>query len=334
VFPGPAQGSKVPLGCQQCLNAYPATSRTPYVQEYTASVQRQVAMSMVLEAVYFGSRGQRLSGQIIDNSANPPGPGPVSARQKFPQFPLYVDNGYNGYRSWYDAVSVKLEKRMSQNLTFLASYTFSRNLDEVDSLVNSGSPFETPTRYSLDRLKGRAGFDTPQRFVASYVYKLPVQLSNRIANGLLGGWNLSGVLSFDSGFPFSVVLPGDNENVGSLGGRVSQYPNVSGDPTLSNPTLLRWFNTAAFSMPAIYTSGNARRNILRQDGYADWDVGIQKQFALKEGRFLEFRAEAINALNITVFGQPNSNFGTPTFGQVTGVRQSGRVIEAGVRVHF
>jgi hypothetical protein len=334
VFPGPAQGSTVPLGCQQCLNAFPATSRTPYVHEYTASIQRQLTTSIVLEGVYFGSRGEKLSGQIIDNSANPPGPGPVSARQKYPQFPPYVNNGYNGYRSWYNAMSVKLEKRMSQNLTFLASYTLSRNLDEVDSLVNSGSPFETPTRYSLDRLKGRAGFDTPQRFVASYVYKLPVNLSNKIANGILGDWNVSGVLSFDSGFPFSVVLPGDNENVGSLGGRVSQYPNVTGDPHLSNPTLPRWFNTGAFSMPPIYTSGNAKRNILRQDGYADWDCGIQKQFALKEGRFLELRAEAINALNITVFGQPNSQFGTPTFGQVTGVRQSGRTITVGARFHF
>src|SRR5260370_93778 len=216
VFPGPAQGSRVPLGCQQCLNAFPATSRTPYVHEYTASIQRQLTTSMVLEGVYFGSRGEKLSGQIIDNSANPPGPGPVAARQKYPQFPSYVDN----------------------------------------------------------------------------------------------------------------------EDVGSLGGRISQYPNVTGDPKLSNPTLQRWFNTGAFSMPAIYTSGNARRNILRQDGYADWDCGIQKQFALKEGRFVEFRAESINALNITVFGQPNSQFGTSTFGQVTRVRQSGRIITAGVRLHF
>jgi hypothetical protein len=333
VFPTAAQGSTVPLGCQQCLNAWPASSRTPYVHEYTASVQRQVTPSMIFEAVYFGSRGKKLSGQIIDNLAYPPGPGPISARQKYPNFPPYIDNGYNGYSSWYDGFSVKLEKRWSQNLTFLASYTQSRNLDDVDSLVNSGSPYETPTRNAI-AVKGPAGFDTPQRLAASYVYKLPVKLKNRLANGVFGDWNISGVISLDSGFPYSVVLPTDIQNIGTLGGRFYEYPNVSGNPSLSHPTLLQWFNTAAFSMPAPYTVGNATRNILRQDGFLDWDAAAQKQFAIKEGAFLEFRGEATNALNFTTFGQPGSQFGTANFGQVNGARNSGRVIQCGFRLHF
>jgi hypothetical protein len=333
VFPTAAVGSKVPLGCQQCLNAWPSSSRTPYVHEYTASVQRQLTPSMVFEAVYFGSRGKKLSGQIIDNLAYPPGPGPISARQKYPNFPPYIDNGYNGYSSWYDGVSFKLEKRWSQNLTFLASYTQSKNLDDVDSLVNSGSPYETPTRNAI-AVKGPAGFDTPQRLAASYVYKLPVKLKNRFANGIAGGWNISGVISLDSGFPYSVVLPNDIQNIGTLGGRFYEYPNLSGNPNLSQPTLLQWFNTAAFSMPAQYTVGNATRNILRQDGFLDWDAAAQKQFAIKEGAFLEFRGEATNLLNLTTFGQPGSQFGTASFGQVNGARNSGRVIQLGFRMHF
>jgi hypothetical protein len=333
VFPTAAQGSTVPLGCQQCLNAWPASSRTPYVHEYTASIQRQLTPSMIFEVVYFGSRGKKLSGQIIDNLANPPGPGPIAARQNYPNFPPYIDNGYNGYSSWYDGVSVKLEKRWSNNLTFLASYTQSKNLDDVDSLVNSGSPYETPTRNAL-QVKGPAGFDTPQRLAVSYVYKVPVKLKNRLANGVIGNWNISGVISLDSGFPYSVVLPTDIQNIGTLGGRFYEYPSVSGDPSLKHPTLQQWFNTAAFSMPAQYTVGNATRNLLRQDGFIDWDAAVQKQFAIKEGVFLEFRGEATNALNITIFGQPGSQFGTASFGQVTGARNSGRVIQLGFRMHF
>jgi hypothetical protein len=148
VFPTAAQGSPVPLGCQQCLNAWPSSSRTPYVHEYSASIQHQVTPSLLFEAVYFGSRGKKLSGQIIDNLAYPPGPAPIAPRQRYPNFPPYIENGYNGYSSWYDGMSVKLEKRWSHNLTFLVSYTQSKNLDDVDSLVNSGSPYglrlETP----------------------------------------------------------------------------------------------------------------------------------------------------------------------------------------------
>ena len=169
---------------------------------------------------------------------------------------------------------------------------------------------------------------------ASYVYKLPVKLNNKLANGIVGDWNISGVISLDSGFPYSVVLPTDIQNIGTLGGRFYEYPNVSGNPSLSHPTLLQWFNTAAFSMPAPYTVGNATRNILRQDRFLDWDAAAQKQFAIKEGAFLEFRGEATNLLNFTTFGQPGSQFGTASFGQVTSVRNSGRVIQLGFRLHF
>jgi hypothetical protein len=124
-----------------------------------------------------------------------------------------------------------------------------------------------------------------------------------------------------------------NQNIGSLGGRVYEYPNVSGDPTLANPTLLHCFKTSAFSMPAPYTAGNATRNLLRGDAYGNWDDAIQKQFAFTERKFLEFCGESTNALNKTTFGQPGSSFGTAAFGIVSGARNSGRTIQLGVRLH-
>src|SRR5207253_4019078 len=100
-FPGPAQGSKTPLGCQQCLNVWEPTSRTPYVQQWTFSLQRQITPTLLGEAVYFGSHGLRLSGQIIDNVAVTPGPGNFQDRQRYPQFPPFVLNGANIFPSYY-----------------------------------------------------------------------------------------------------------------------------------------------------------------------------------------------------------------------------------------
>jgi hypothetical protein len=143
-FPGPATGSTTPLGCQQCLNVIKSSSRTSYVEEWTFSVQRQLARQWGFEAAYFGSHGVKLVGQMVDNTALVPGPGPFRERQRWPQFPPYIVNGYNVFPSWYHGASLKLDKRFSQGLSFLLSYTFSKNLNIVDNLSNASLAVRPP----------------------------------------------------------------------------------------------------------------------------------------------------------------------------------------------
>ena len=265
-FPGPAQGSSVPLGCQQCLNVVHESSRTPYVEQWTFSLQRQITSSFLIEAAYFGSHALKQSGQIIDNTAVVPGPGPITARQRHPQFPAYVLNGVNIFPAWYNGLSIKAEKRYSKNLQFLVSYTWSKTINYLDSFVNGGlggQPFSNPTRFNTSINKGLAGYDVPHRLVASYIYELPVKTNSKVANAIVSNWSLAGSVTFDSGLPYFPLLTADNENIGTVAGRNTEFPDLIGDPRAGTPNVQRWFNTDAFRLPAFGTVGNAGRFALR-----------------------------------------------------------------------
>src|SRR5207249_755076 len=161
------------------------------------------------------------------------GPGPISAGQTRPIFHPYINNGYNVFPSWYDGVSLKLEKRLSHGLTFLVNYTFSKTLDVSDNLSNAslgGNPTSNATRFNIKQNKGVAGFDVPHNFVASFVYQIPGKTGNRVADAVVSGWNVSGIVSYYSGLPFMVFLGNDNANIGTVSGRSTQYPNLVGDP--------------------------------------------------------------------------------------------------------
>jgi hypothetical protein len=338
VLPGPPTGSTTPLGCQQCLNVIESTSRTPYVEEWTFSVQRQLAADWALEAAYFGSHGLKLTGQIVDNVAVVPGPGPIAARQKNPQFPPYVNNGYNVFPSWYDGLSLKLSKRLSYGLTMLVSYTWSKTLDVSDNLSNAslgGNPTSNATRFNLGANRALAGFDIPQNFVTSVVYSVPGKTRSGLLNGFVSGWNLAAIATHYSGAPFSVFLGTDVANIGTVSGRYTQYPNLVGDPNaIASRTPQQWFNTAAFAQPAQYTFGNAGRNILRTDSLNNVNFSVFKRFPLRERRDFELRGDFFDLTNHTSFGYPSDMVGTAQFGKVSNTRNSGRQVQLAAKIHF
>src|SRR5581483_1951958 len=207
--------------------------------------------------------------------------------------------------------------------------------DYVDSLVNQGYPFASPTRFNYQRLKGPAGFDLTHRFVLSYIYEIPGKTSNRAVNAVVSNWAVAGIISFDNGFPISPLLSSDNENIGSIPGRLTAFPNLVGDPNqIEKRTPQRWFNTAAFAVPAPFTAGNAGRNIMRADGLKNWDFSIYKQFPFTEARRIELRGEFFNLVNNTTFGTPVYLADTPQFGQVSSARKSGRQVQLSLRLHF
>ena len=337
-FPGPATGSTVPLGCQQCLNLIQSSSRTGYVEEWRFSIQHQLSRSWMLESAYFGSHGLKLTGQIVDNTAVIPGPGPISARQIRPQFPPYINNGYNVFPSWYDGGSFKLEKRLSSGLSFLVSYTFSKTIDISDNLSNAslgGSPTSNATRFNLAQNRGVAGFDIPQNFVASVVYALPGKTKNRAVDAVVAGWNVSGIVTHYSGLPFMTFLSSDIANIGTVSGRVTEYPNIVGDPNaIAQRSPQQWFNTAAFAQPAQYTFGNSGRNILRTDSLNNLDFSVYKRWPFLESRHLELRAEFFSLMNHPSFGYPGVTLGTAQFGKISNTRNSGRQIQLAFKVHF
>jgi hypothetical protein len=240
--------------------------------------------------------------------------------------------------SWYDGLSVKLQRRESKGLLFLVSYTWSKTLDQTDSLASGGifgQPYDTPTRFNIGAFKGPAGFDITQILSASYVYHIPVKAENKLANAVVANWELSGIVSADSGVPYYIMLSTDNENIGSVG-RASEFPNLVCNPTANfTSTPNEWFNTNCYQLPAFGTAGNAGKHALYSDPLLNWDSSFSKQWPFGEARDIEFRGEFFNFVNGHTFDPPGVSLGIPGFGLVSNTtRQGGRNIQFALKLHF
>lgn len=243
------------------------------------------------------------------------------------------------YPAYYNAGSLKLEKRYSRGLTFQVNYTWSKNINYNDSAVNGGGSTIGfggqgaiwATRFNTRQFKGPASFDVPHRVALSYVYQLPVKTANKVANAIVANWTFSGIATFDNGFPFGPRMNFDNANIGVA----DQFPNVVGDPNaIDERTVQRWFNTQAFAIPPAFTFGNAGRNIMRGPASSNWDVSLGKKWPIKEEKALDFRAEAFNVLNHPVFDVPNIDMNTPQFGTISRTRNRGRSIQFQLKFIF
>jgi hypothetical protein len=177
--------------------------------------------------------------------------------------------------------------------------------------------------------------DVKHAFLLSSVYELPFGKGKRYltrgpASYILGNWEWSNILGLYGGQPVAVTLGFDNASLGSAGG---QRPDLVGDPVLSDPTRLRWFNTSAFARPAQLKFGNAGRNLFRGPGLKNYDTALMKNFVLHEQKTLQFRTEFFNAFNLVNFGQPNANFSSQDFGVILSARAS-RSIQFSLKLSF
>jgi len=338
-FPGPAVATSTPLGLAQGMNFDTSSSRTGYVHEWNVSVQRQLTPSTMLEASYVGSHGLKLPSQIVDNTAATPGTDAYQDRQRWPNFPPYVENNYHENSSKTNALSVKLDKRTSHNLSLLAAFTWLKSLDNVDDLASSTTAINpinaaNPTRFNLGSFWGPAGFDIQKIFNVSYVYQIPFKAQSKWANAALANWELSGTIAADSGAPYFIAIDGDNENIGSVG-RLDDFPNLIGNPNaISKRTATEWFNTAAYQMPAYGTAGDAGKHALFSDPLLNWNSAFTKRWPFGETRSVEFRSEFFNFLNQSTFFAPGSLVNDANFGVVNQTRQNGRQIQFGLKLHF
>ncbi len=219
--------------------------------------------------------------------------------------------------SHYNALDVNYTLRVSQGLTLLASYTFSKFIDNVggpENWASASANFSENIRnvYNLAAEKSVDATDTPHSFVLSYVYELPVGRNKKFASGMngvlnavVGGWQTSGTLTLKEGFPLTITQT--NANVFGVG----QHVNVVGDYHIANPSRTAWFNTSAFELAPQFDLGNAPRYFsdLRAPGYRNWDISIQKYFPVRESVRVQFRLDMFNALNHTNFYSPNTFMG-------------------------
>jgi hypothetical protein len=283
-------------------------------------------------------------GQIPRNSSLGDPTVPVAQLLKpFPRFTtvsLYRNNVGN---TNYNALQAKLEKRLSGGLSFLVSYTRSKLIDEASSVFDAsiltGPVASFPVADSLNRRLERdvSTGDIPNCFVTSFTYDLPFGKGKPfnpggIAGVLLRDWQLSGVVTFQSGIPLAVTQV---TNFNAFAGFGTQRPNRIADPNLptAKQTTAQFFNTAAFTITPQFRLGNSSRNPLRGPHYSNADVAIIRRVPFKEDMALQFRTEIFNITNTPPLGSPNVVLGSPGFGSIISAGDP-RVIQFGLKFEF
>jgi hypothetical protein len=296
------------------------------------SVQRQLGGRRVVEAAYVGSRGNDL---IAARDLNQPRPSPIPGYQR--PNPAFDDVTFIESRgtSHYNALQLKFQQRFDRGLSLLSAYTFGKSTDDASGFfASTGDPNFPQDSLHPELEKGRSSFDLRHRFSLSFSWELP----GGSAVSLLRDMELQGILTFQSGPPFTVALlpEFDNSNTGrsTLGFGANDRPHLVRDASLDDRSPDRWFNAGAFAIPDYGSFGNAGRNILDGPGRQNLNLGIIKHLPLGTSEWrLQLRAEAFNLFNRANFQLPDAFVGSPTFGQVVSA-DSPRRCQFGVRLIF
>jgi len=354
------------------ISEYP---RNPYVQEWSLSVQRELARNTTLEVNYVGNKGTHLLNRTNIGQGLPPanpaacdpdvggdptiGDCPAAARRPFTNITSslgFLDSQWNGYSS-YNAGDVKLEKR-SSSVALVAVYTWAKSLDDKSAAAGVGGTNAFAGHMnehdpSIDH--GLSDFDVNHRFVTSFVYQLPFGRGkkygsnlNKAADVALGGWQVTGITTFQKGFPFSVLADDKLGLLTTFTQRANLVPGCNPNSGF-HKGVNEWFNTSCFVQPLAGQFGDSGRNIIRGPGINNWDIGLGKDFKFTERVAFQFRAEAFNIFNHAQYGYDPftaTNIGAPVsnnpntpppplgnYGQVIAARP-GRILQLGGKLTF
>ncbi len=325
---------------------------TPYVQQYSFDIQRELPLKFMFDVGYYGSKGTHLIGTVDINEA-PVGAGVAAGitdantpftrttDPKLNQVRPYL--GYNAinvispvFDSKYNSLQVSLKKQYAANGFMGINYTWSKLL--TDSGTDVSAPMNS---YNLKGDYGVSPYDRTQVLTANWDYQLPwLQHRRDVLGYAAGGWELSGIATFASGLPFNESDSTVGLDPGGLGFFGSSAAGARGDqvcdPNANAPhTMLQWFNTSCFAnVPTgVVRPGNAGRNTIRGPGYQNWDLSVFKNFHFNETRYLQFRFETFNTFNHTNWATISATRLGTTFGQVTAARDP-RIVQLGLKLYF
>jgi hypothetical protein len=344
-----------------------------YAQQWSLTVQRTFGRDVSLEVAYAGSKITRLgvpdvnlnqltaaqlaSGQtLLQRVPNPffgeiprassLGDPTIPRGQLLRPFPRYTTvslfrNNVGG--SSYHALQMKLEKRLSGGLSFLASYTRSKLIDDASSVFDAslltGPVANFPVADSFNRRLERdvSNGDIPNAFAASFVYELPIGRGRRFnPSGVIGaalrGWEVSGVVSVQSGLPLAVAQA---TNFNAFAGFGVQRPNRVSDPNLPSDRrgVAQFFDVNAFAPTPQFAIGTSSRNPVRGPSFRSTDLAFVRRIAFGEVRAVEFRTEIFNLTNTPPLAAPNVTFGTAGFGSITAAGDP-RVVQLALKLRF
>ena len=352
----PAGGALNVSASPMALRGTAIPNRTPYSQQWSLGVQRQLTSSLLLDVSYVGGNGVHLLG-IVDINEVQPGLG-YSLGLTAPPGRTYFTSatesklnvlrpylGYNAinvvesaFNSNYNSLQVAVQKRFTGNSLFNAYYTFSHNLTNNQS-DRSTAPQNT---YDIAGDYGPTQFDRRHILTLDYVYHLPFYKNQEgVLGHMLGGWQLSGIVNYSSGAPLTVTESTyDPAGLGFLGpSAAGGRPNITGNPNTNAPhTVAQYFNTGVFVVAGrddgVVAPGSSGRGVVTGPGIERWDVAGVKNIKL-HGEHLraQFRGELFNVFNHTNFSNVDTAILSSTFGRVTSAHDA-RIVQLGLKLYF
>jgi len=344
----------------------------PRSTNFNLNFQYQVSKSMIATIGYVGAIGRH---EIGAYNLNPAGVAPgvnfdpaaqgygsdifladATGGESF-QYGAYTNTiGQIGvqttdYSSNYNSLQASLNRRFTNGLGFQIAYTWSRNFDYTSNLENSSFNGPGFNNFDVAQNYGPSANDAPQRLVANFIYTLPIYKYGHHWRRLTDDWNISGIATFQSGFPVEVANffyddlqwsypdayyapPGRGELTGTPLS-INHNPRTA----LAQGNAADWFNPAAFTAPAPGTIGNANRNPLYGPGLNFWDMAIEKDVHITESKYIQLRLETFNTFNHAQFAAPIGGLGEGTFGTIQGVQSAttngdGRVVQIAGKIYF
>lgn len=320
-----------------------ATLTLPYEQNWNLTLERQVGQSWIIGGSYVGSKGTHLWGDFDNNPAaynssltlaqNLQNINARRPRQQYQELDLLMP----GLNQSYNSLQISAEKRMSQGLSNKLSYTYSKDLDYLSSnaQITSNTLWDP---FNFFQFYGPSDFDRRNRFVDSVVYHVPDAgraFKSRLVSAITGNWEVSGIVTLESGNPFTVT---SSNNANATGGTsTAKLVGPIGVASGRHNEIAAYFNIASFAQADPGTFGTLARNSIYGPAFLNTDAAAYRNFPLHflgdAGR-LTFRAEFFNLFNRADLSSPNSSVGSKTFGQITSTSGSPRILQFSMKLFF
>ncbi|PYS53809.1 MAG: TonB-dependent receptor [Acidobacteria bacterium] len=321
-----------------------------YMEQWNLALQKQLADDWMVSATYLGNRTLHLQiGEALNSAVYIPGncaagtygltaagacsnTANINFRRRLylanpsqAQYYSGLTNFGDGGNANYNGLLLSVQHRFGHNYSLTANHTWSHCLNENEVALNGGGSGQDP-----DNRHGEYGnclSDRQHAFNLTAVVRTPT-FSRTWMQKLLGNWQESTIFTKATGTPSSASLGTDNSLTGG-----GDRPNLVRNPTLSEPTISRWLDTSAFVRPAVGTYGNSGRGVIRGPGAWNVDVALSRTFPITEAQKIDLRFEAFNLFNHTRFGNPNTIWNSPTFGQILTARDP-RIMQVALKYAF
>jgi hypothetical protein len=374
---GSGAGESAGLG-GQAFSLFSQNAHSTRIHQFSLDVQRELPGAFIVAAGYSGSithnliqgtpaininqlpdadlaLGSKLNTKVANPFYGTSGgifnlASPTVAQSQlllpYPQYGAITVTGTDQNHARYDALYIKMQKRVGKGVNILTTYTWSRNMDASNGGSNTfnSQPSTSQDNYNRAAEYSLAAIDTPNRWTSAVNYELPFGTGrrflsrNRLLDLAVGGWAVNFQTTMQNGFPLAISQSNQNSAIGTS----VQRPNATGvSPATSGSVEMRlgnYINPAAFSLAPQYTYGNLGRTItLRGPGQANTDFSMFKTYATEVFRAnfkAQFRAEVFNLTNTPQFYGPSTTFGSSTFGKITTQANFPRVVQIGIRFFF